>query len=95
MAALGIGKFLIQVSNRKVLNGLCEAIGFDKKKASKVFQVMDKINKQGWDEVEKELKLINLNEEQISKIKEFIPFVLKQKWDMREGSRDYWKINRR
>jgi len=72
MATLGIGKFLIQVSNRKVLNGLCEAIGFDKKKAPKVFQAMDKINKQGWDEVKKELKLINLNEEQISKIKEFI-----------------------
>jgi histidyl-tRNA synthetase len=79
MAALGIGKFLIQVSNRKVLNGLCEAIGFDKKKAPKVFQVMDKINKQGWDEVEKELKLINLNEEQISKIKEFISLRSKTK----------------
>ncbi len=72
MKNLGVGKFLIHVSNRKILNGLCKSIGLEKEKAPEVFRAIDKLKKQGWEEVEKELGETGLQKDQINKIKEFI-----------------------
>jgi histidyl-tRNA synthetase len=72
MKNLGVGKFLIHVSNRRVLNGLCESVGLEKEKAAELFRAVDKIEKQGWENVGKELGEIGLDKRQVSRVKEFI-----------------------
>ncbi|MFH1863706.1 MAG: ATP phosphoribosyltransferase regulatory subunit, partial [bacterium] len=42
MKNLGLDNFLIRFNNRKILNGLPEVAGFEKKKAASVFRVLDK-----------------------------------------------------
>src|SRR6056297_1267495 len=73
MKALGVNFFLIKLNNRKILNGLSQYIGFDKKKTRDVLRIIDKKDKKSWPELEQEFKKeVNLSNDQIKKIKEFI-----------------------
>ncbi len=73
MKALGVNNFLIKLNNRKILNGLSQYIGFDKKKTRDVLRIIDKKDKKSWPELEQEFKKeVKLSNDQIKKIKEFI-----------------------
>ncbi|MBS3055246.1 MAG: histidine--tRNA ligase [Candidatus Aenigmarchaeota archaeon] len=76
---LGFRDFKVKVSDRKVLEGFIELI---KKKiepemklefsSAEIFRIIDKLEKIGVDEVEKELKKLGLNEKQTEKLVEVI-----------------------
>lgn len=55
MRALGITQFAIRINNRKILNGLAEAVGFDIAQAADVLRVIDKLPKVGREAVLREL----------------------------------------
>ncbi len=75
MRALGVSNFLIRVNNRKILNGLAEYAGFEDSKTESVLRSIDKLGKQSWDDVLKELsdeKGASLDETQSEKVKKFL-----------------------
>src|SRR3989344_2317244 len=72
MTALGISNFLIKVNNRKILNGLAEYAGFSSEKNVTVLRMIDKLDKQGWDEVQKELIDCGLELIEAEAIKKFV-----------------------
>ena len=84
MLALGIDKFVVRYSNRRILNGLAEYAGLPEEQAPDMFRVLDKLDKQGREAVVAELgagrtdksgdiiKGLNLKPEQISKIEKFL-----------------------
>lgn len=63
----------IRISNRKVLNGLADFLQFDAERTPQVLRAIDKLDKQGWDAVAKELSdKIGLDAQQIDAIQEFL-----------------------
>jgi len=73
MTALGVGKFLIRVNNRKILNGLANFAGYDRSKSENVMRVLDKLDKLDWTAVSKELaESVGLTQDQIERLKTFI-----------------------
>jgi histidyl-tRNA synthetase len=75
MAALGFKKFMIRVNNRKILNALSGFAGFPKEKTEKVLRTMDKLDKLGWNGVEKELVSkdgAGLGKDPVRSIKKFL-----------------------
>lgn len=63
----------IRISNRKILNGLADFLGFPSDKTPAVLRAIDKIDKQDWQHVTAELKdKVGLDEEAIDGIKEFL-----------------------
>ena len=84
MLALGIDKFVVRYSNRRILNGLAEYAGLPAEQAPDMFRVLDKLDKQGREAVVAELgagrtdksgdiiKGLNLKPEQISRIEKFL-----------------------
>ena len=69
---LGFKDFEVRLNNRKLLNGMIEAAGINKKKAPVIFRVLDKLEKQGQTVVEKELKAAAATPKQVSKLISFI-----------------------
>lgn len=75
MKALGFSNFLIRVNNRKILNGLAPCAGFEEWKTEPVLRALDKLGKQSWEEVSKELadkKGAYLDAKQIEVIQKFL-----------------------
>lgn len=73
MKALGVGRFLIRVNNRKILNGLADFAGYDYLKSEDVMRALDKLDKLDWTGVAKELTdTVGLTEDQIGRLKSFI-----------------------
>jgi len=82
MTALGLSKFLIRVNNRKILNGLPVYAGYPPDKNPAVIRILDKLDKVDWPDVEKLLlgtdiveksaDKVNLNQDQVKAIKEFL-----------------------
>lgn len=84
MKALGIEKFTVRYSNRRILNGLAEYAGLEDEDAAAMFRVLDKLDKQGREAVVQELGAgrvdksgdtipgLNLKPEQISRIEKFL-----------------------
>jgi histidyl-tRNA synthetase len=75
MRALGFKDqdFVIKISDRRVLNTLADVAGFDPEKMPSVLRTLDKLDKIGWDGVEKEMTLAaSLSKEQFKKVKAFI-----------------------
>jgi histidyl-tRNA synthetase len=84
LVALGLSRFRLRFSNRKVLNSLITFANIDPNLAHSVFRVLDKLEKQGLEAVKQELgpgrvdasgaeiKGLGINEFQISKIEEFL-----------------------
>ena len=68
---LGFDNFTICINNRKILNGLFEELNITDSKTD-VMRIIDKIEKIGKTEVEKEMKEIGLSDDTISKIINFI-----------------------
>ena len=82
MKALGFRNFLIRVNDRKVLNGLSSYAGFPAKNLPQVLRAVDKLDKQGWNEVKKELSSKEgggLSASAITAVKKFL--------DIEKGSR--------
>ena len=69
--SFGFDNFTIRVNNRKILNGLFEAIG-QKENATEILRIIDKIDKIGKEAVIKELEKINVDSASIEKIVSFI-----------------------
>lgn len=84
LRALGIERFTIKFSNRKVLNSLLDFAGIPHRSAHKVFRVLDKLDKIGINGVAKELTVgrvdisgdkipgLGLAPEPVNRIKEFL-----------------------
>ncbi len=73
--ALEVPRFLIHVNSRKILNGLSVFAGFPESKTHHVLRAIDKLDKQGWASVAKELEESEggkLSKTAIKKIKEFL-----------------------
>ncbi len=68
---LGFDDFTICINNRKILNGLFENIG-QKENSTQILRIIDKIEKIGKQAVIEELKKIDVSEDAIEKIIEFI-----------------------
>ena len=68
---LGFDNFTIHINNRKLLNGLFESLE-QKENAVEILRIIDKIDKIGKPAVIEELKKLNIEEEKIEKIIEFI-----------------------
>lgn len=68
---LGFDDFTIRINNRKILNGLFEDID-QKENATEILRIIDKIDKIGAEAVKEELKKIEISEEAINQIMNFI-----------------------
>lgn len=69
--ALGLDDFTIRINNRKILNGLFEAIDA-KNDAVNIMRIIDKIEKIGVENVKAELRELGISEEGIEKVISFI-----------------------
>lgn len=68
---LGFDNFTIHINNRKILNGLFNALELTDVSVD-VMRIIDKIDKIGNDKVREELAKINISEDKIEKIMNFI-----------------------
>lgn len=68
---LGFDDFTIHINNRKILNGLFESLN-QKENATEILRIIDKIEKIGKEAVIEELEKINVPNESINKIIDFI-----------------------
>ncbi len=68
--SLDFGKFTIRINNRKVLNGFFSSLEIEDN--SEVLRIIDKLEKIGIEEVKLLLKEINISDNKINKILEFI-----------------------
>ena len=68
---LGSEDFIVRTNNRKILNGLAKVANFAGQK-KKVFRILDKLDKIGWEKVKKELQQIDVSSEGVKKIEEFL-----------------------
>lgn len=68
---MDFGKFTIRINNRKVLSGFFDALNLSDK-ITDILRIVDKIDKIGKDKVAEMLKEIEITEEQIARIVEFI-----------------------
>ena len=68
---LNIGDFIIRINNRKLLTGYFNHLGLQDK-ITEILRIIDKIDKIGEEEVQKELGELGLSEDQIKKSINFI-----------------------
>lgn len=68
---LGFNNFTISINNRKILNGLFESLEL-KENAVDILRIIDKIDKIGKENVIKEIKDLNVDDNKIEKIMSFI-----------------------
>lgn len=68
---LGFDDFTIKINNRKILNGLYESIG-QKENSVEIMRIIDKIEKIGEERVKAELRELELTDENIKQIIDFI-----------------------
>ena len=68
---LGFDDFTISINNRKILNGLFESLEL-KEKSVDILRIIDKIDKIGKENVIKEIKDLEVTEEKINTIMDFI-----------------------
>ena len=69
--SLGFDDFTIKINNRKILNGLYEIIG-QKENSVEIMRIIDKIEKIGEEKVKSELRELQLTDESIKQIIDFI-----------------------
>lgn len=68
---LGFENFVIKINNRKILNGLFDELEINDKMTD-ILIIIDKLEKIGVDAVKEELRKIDIKEEKIEKIEEFL-----------------------
>lgn len=104
LSALGISKSTIRVNTRKVLNGLAEIARFPPAKIPDVFRAIDKLDKQGWGVVEKDLaklggdsklvkKFLDISGANPKKMLSEAKMLLDGSWDAIQGIEDLEKIS--
>ena len=82
LSALEIGAFSVKINNRKFLDAMVELAGCEKRKFKTICSSIDKLDKEPWEKVKKEL--INqkgLTEEMTDKLHRFVQFQGKP-WDL-------------
>ena len=75
LQALEIGQFTVKVNHRKFLDAMVELAGCEKRKFKTICSSIDKLDKEPWEKVKKEL--INqkgLTEEMTDKLHRFVQF---------------------
>jgi len=72
MQALGFNNFVIQINNRKILDGLISNLKIDKSKSLIIFRILDKLEKIGKEKVKQELIENGLKVKEAEKILKFI-----------------------
>lgn len=66
-------KTLLRVSNRAVLNGFAEFLGFDADRTGRMLRAVDRLGRQGWEAVAKELEAsAGLDSQQIDAVQELL-----------------------
>jgi len=78
LKALGFEDFKIYINNRKILDGILKFVSISEKKNLEIFRIIDKLEKIGKENVEKELEKIGIKKEKIKKLMEIISFKGKQ-----------------
>ena len=68
---LNIGDFTIRINNRKILTGFFNSLELNSK-VTDILRIIDKIEKIGKDEVKSELSLLDIDNDKVSKIIDFI-----------------------
>ena len=68
---LGFSNFIIKINNRKVLNGLFDELNISEKMTD-ILIIIDKLEKIGIEAVKEELRKIDVKQENIEKIEEFL-----------------------
>ena len=68
---LNIGDFTIRINNRKILTGFFNSLELNSK-VTDILRIIDKIEKIGEDEVKSELSLLDIDNDKVSKIIDFI-----------------------
>ena len=68
---LGFTNFIIKINNRKVLNGLFDELNISEKMTD-ILIIIDKLEKIGMEAVKEELRKIDVKQENIEKIEEFL-----------------------
>ena len=68
---LNIGDFVIRINNRKILTGFFNSLELNSK-VTDILRIIDKIEKIGEDEVKSELSLLDIDNDKVSKIIDFI-----------------------
>ncbi|MCL4117775.1 UNVERIFIED_CONTAM: hypothetical protein GTU68_045108 [Idotea baltica] len=72
LTALGFTNFVIKISNRKILNGMVQYAGLDASFTQDICRSIDKLDKISFEEVAKEMRDKEINEEAILKLKSLI-----------------------
>lgn len=71
--ALGLGERIsIRLSDRRVMQGLVDFLGFDAKRLPAVMRAIDKLDKQQWEPVAAELAALGLDTQQVDGIQELL-----------------------
>ncbi|MEY3397917.1 MAG: Histidine--tRNA ligase [Bacteroidota bacterium] len=73
LARLGLPSFTIKINNRKILAGIAEVTGLAERMGV-ITVAIDKLDKIGWDGVQKELKDRNIAESGIASLRKFFDF---------------------
>lgn len=89
LSELKIGKFIVKLNHRKLLDATVELSGISDDKFKLVCSSVDKLDKEPWEVVKKELLDKGLNEEQTDKLWSFVqlkdkPFTLLEKLKINE-----------
>jgi len=69
---LGFKNFFVRINSRKILSTLMELAGIEKNKVIDVFRIIDKLDKIGFDGIEKELNEKNIPKNSIKKLLNFL-----------------------
>lgn len=73
LSALDIGDFVVKLNNRKFLDSMIEICGCDKTQFKTICASIDKLDKEPWEKVEKELiEDKGLTKDMTTKLKEFV-----------------------
>ncbi|MCX6820912.1 MAG: histidine--tRNA ligase [Candidatus Aenigmarchaeota archaeon] len=72
LSTLGFKDFSVKLNNRKILNGILEAVGVDETKRTAALRAIDKLEKVGTEEVMKELERDGLDNKQVKRMLSFI-----------------------
>jgi len=72
LSGLGLKDFKIKINNRKILADLYKVAQFSKRLNNQVLRIIDKIDKQGWEGVKRELAGLKLSEGSLKMIESFI-----------------------
>lgn len=73
LSCLDIGKFVIKLNHRKILDGIFQVAGVPADMFRGVSSTIDKLDKMKWEEVADELRSMrNLKEEEINVISEYV-----------------------